>query len=63
MLKHIQIKFCTNVKYMDQLGIGAYQPFVYTEISPKCKIKKRYNFQGFNHQFFNIWFSMCNQKY
>jgi hypothetical protein len=35
MLKNIQIKFCTNVKYMDKFGNGAYQPFVYNEISPK----------------------------
>jgi hypothetical protein len=35
MLKNIQIKICTNVKYMDKLGNGAYQPFVYSEISPK----------------------------
>jgi hypothetical protein len=35
MLKNIQIKFYTNVKYMDKLGNGAYQPFVYSEISPK----------------------------
>jgi hypothetical protein len=35
MLKNIQIIFCTNVKYMDKLGNGAYQPFVYSEISPK----------------------------
>jgi hypothetical protein len=43
MLKYIQIKFCTNVKYMDQLENGAYQLFVYVEISPKCKIKKWYD--------------------
>jgi len=35
MLKNIQIKFCTNVKYMDKLGNGASQPFIYSEISPK----------------------------
>jgi hypothetical protein len=35
MSKNIQIQFCTNVKYMDKLGNGAYQPFDYSEISPK----------------------------
>jgi hypothetical protein len=40
MLKNIQIKFCTNVKYMDKFGNGAYQPCVYNEISPKqAKLK------------------------
>ncbi len=37
MLKNIQIIFCTNVKYMDQLGNGAYQPFVYIENFTKMK--------------------------
>jgi hypothetical protein len=35
MLKNIQIILYRNVKYMDKLGNGAYQPFVYSEISPK----------------------------
>ncbi len=35
MLKNIQINFCTNLKYMEKLGNGAYQPSIYNEISPK----------------------------